>query len=252
MIKKHYLTQNDCYKQGRKMNIVGLMLHSVGCNVEDPMRFISSWNAPNIEKCVHTFIGRNDIYETLPHNYRGWHCGVGVNGSYNNGYIGVELCEPRTIHYTSGSSYVDTDSKYTKDFVLATYMQAVMYFSHLCKLYNLNPLGKNVIVSHSEAHTLGYASDHGDVEHIWRYVGLSMDTFRLDVKNAKSKVEYKSKQKAENTNAIITEKMLVNEKLVDIHTVKKDNYNYVRLDDLKKQGLCVSYDKTNKQVNIKF
>lgn len=252
MIIQKYLTQNDCYKQGRVMKIRGIMLHSVGCSVEEPMRFIKSWDKSGIEKCVHAFIGRSDVYETLPHNYRGWHCGRGKNGSYNDGYIGIEMCEPRTIRYTNGSNYVDINRSYTRDFVSATYDQAVSYFAYLCKKYALNPLGDRVIVSHSEANRLGYASNHGDVEHIWNYVGISMDRFRHDVYDATIEdKDNKQKEKIKSVkNDIIIEKMRVNGKYESIHTIKDDNYNYVRLDDLKKLGLDVNYDKNTKMISI--
>ena len=71
-IIKQHLTKNDCYKSATKMNIKGLMIHSVGCNVENPMNFIKSWNKAGIYKCVHAFVSTYAIYETLPYNYRGW------------------------------------------------------------------------------------------------------------------------------------------------------------------------------------
>ena len=257
MIKQHYLTNNDCYKQGRKMQIRGLMLHSVGCNVENPMNFIKSWDKGGVYKCVHAFVDEKDVYETLPHDYRGWHCGKGENGSFNDVYIGVEMCEPSSIVYVSGSAFVDKDEDHTKSFVKNTYNVAVEYFAYLCTRYCLNPLQKNVIVSHSEGHRLGYASDHGDVEHIWDYIGLTMNQFRKDVfytmvKNIKD--EYVKKESISNilNDCIIAENMLVNDKMSKVHTIKIENYNYVKLDDLKNLGLNVDYNKADKVVSIKF
>lgn len=257
MIIKSYLTQNDCYKLGKKMKVRGLMIHSVGCNVEEPMNFITSWNKSGVYKCVHAFIGEKYIYETLPYDYRAWHCGKGEKGSFNDGYIGVELCEPKTISYIQGSSFVDTDFDHTKKFILATYENAVEYFAVLCTKFELNPLMQNVIVSHSEGHRLGYASDHGDVEHLWDYVGLSMDEFRKDiyycmVKNVQNNTVKKDSIRKMLNDCIISETMMVNQQERQINTIKVENYNYVKLDDLKNLGLDVNYDKTTKKVIINF
>lgn len=182
-IIKSHLTKHRCYTANKKITVKGLMLHSVGCNQPSAEVFVKKWNSPTSgDVCVHAFIDANtgDIYNTLPWNHRGWHCGR----SGNNTHIGVEMCEPATIKYTGGASWVDLDAKNTKAAVLRTYNAAVELFAFLCKEYNLNPLAKGVIVSHSEGYKIGIASNHGDVEHIWRKFGLTMDGFRKDVKNA--------------------------------------------------------------------
>ena len=46
--------------------------------------------------------------------------------------------------------------------------------------------------------------------------------------------------------------MLVNDKMSKVHTIKIENYNYVKLDDLKNLGLNVDYNKADKVVSIKF
>lgn len=68
---------------------------------------------------------------------------------------------------------------------MRTYNSAVKLFAKLCKDYKLNPLGKDVILSHSEGYKKGTASNHGDPEHLWKQLGLpyTMDTFRNDIKN---------------------------------------------------------------------
>ena len=48
-------------------------------------------------------------------------------------------------------------------------------------MYKLNPLTS--IVCHCEAYKKGFASNHADVMHWWKKFGLSMDQFRVDVKN---------------------------------------------------------------------
>ena len=164
------MTQNPCYKAGKKINVKGLMLHSVGCPQPSAKAFINSWNKATFDRaCVHAFIDGNtgDVYQTLPWNHRGWHGG----GSCNDTHIGVEMCEPITNDLAT---------------VKKTYETAVLLFAWLCKQYNLNPLSDGVILSHSEGHKRGIASNHADPEHLWKKLntGYTMNTFRNAVKMA--------------------------------------------------------------------
>lgn len=75
---QHFLTNNPCYKAGRKITVKGLMLHSVGCPQPRASAFINSWNQASYDRaCVHGFIDALDgtAYQTLPWNHRGWHGG---------------------------------------------------------------------------------------------------------------------------------------------------------------------------------
>lgn len=182
------LTQNDCYRANRKINVKGLMIHSVGCSQPNASVFINQWNKTNVEKCVHAFIQPDGkVYQTLPWDMRGWHCG----GSGNNTHIGVEMTEPSTIKYTGGSSWTDLNPAETKKHVFATYQTAIELFAYLCTEFKLNPLADGVIISHHEGNMRGIASNHGDVEHIWGKFGLTMEQFRKDIKNAMRKEENK-------------------------------------------------------------
>lgn len=178
-IVQHYLTQNPCYKVGKTITVKGLMLHSVGCNQPSAAVFLRTWNPPanGREVCVHAFIDGNDgtVYQTLPWNHRGWHGG----GKSNNTHIGVEMCEPASIRYTGGASFKDLDPVNTEKVVRRTYNAAVELFAFLCEKYGLDPMLD--IISHSEGHSLGLASNHGDPEHLWKKFGLSMDGFRKAV-----------------------------------------------------------------------
>ena len=183
------LTKNPCYTAGRKITVKGLMLHSVGCPQPKASVFINSWNSPSYDNaCVHGFIDGNDgtVYQTLPWNHRGWHCGSGSKGSGNNTHIGVEMCEPACIRYTSGSNFTCSDLAAARAVAKRTYEAAVELFAYLCKQYNLNPAADGVIISHREGHSRGIASNHGDPEHLWKGLGLgyTMDGFRKDVKAA--------------------------------------------------------------------
>ena len=181
------LTKNPCYTAGRKITVKGLMLHSVGCPQPRASVFINSWNSASYgNACVHGFIDANDgtVYQTLPWNHRGWHCASGSKGSGNNTHIGVEMCEPACIKYTSGSSFTCSDKATARACAERTYKAAVELFAYLCKLYGLNPTADGVIISHREGHARGIASNHGDPEHLWNGLGMgyTMNTFRKDVK----------------------------------------------------------------------
>lgn len=175
-------TQSDCYKSGRTIEVKGLMLHSVGCPQPKAQPFINSWNKSGAKACVHAIVEPDgDIYQLLPWNHRGWHGG----GDSNNTHIGVEMTEPDTIEYIGGASWREkADGENTKAHVLATYKHAVELFAYLCLKFSLDPTADGVILSHSEGHDRGIASNHGDVEHLWRHFGLSMSQFRKDIKTA--------------------------------------------------------------------
>lgn len=183
------LTRNPCCTAGRKITVKGLMLHSVGCPQPKASAFISSWNSPSHgSSCVHGFIDGNDgtVYQTLPWNYRGWHCGSGSKGSGNNTHVGVEMCEPACIRYTAGSNFTCSDMVTAKAVAKRTYEAAVELFAMLCKKYSLDPLADGVVISHREGHNRGIASNHGDPEHLWTQLGTgyTMDGFRKAVRAA--------------------------------------------------------------------
>jgi len=75
-----------------------------------------------------------------------------------------------------------SDGLNTKVHVLSTYRTAVELFAHLCIGFDLDPLADGVVISHSEGYKRGIASNHGDVEHLWKKFGLTMVQFREDIK----------------------------------------------------------------------
>lgn len=200
-IIQNYLKNNDCYKKNQKITVKGLMIHSIGCPQPKASVLIKSWDKPNVKTCVHAFVEENgNIYQSLPWNTRGWHCGNGSKGSGNSTHIGVEMMEPNTIKYTGkGSSFIDNNTKETRAFVLNTYKVATELFAYLCDKYNLDPLKDGVIISHSEGYKRGISSNHGDVEHLWTKFGLTMNQFRTDINNL---LETKYNKKIENKTEI--------------------------------------------------
>ena len=186
------LTNNPCYKAGRKITVKGLMLHSVGSAQPSAQKWVDAWNKASYDRaCVHAFIDANtgDVYQCLPWNHRGWHSGKGTKGYGHDTHIGVEMCEPDCITYKPNSATftcLEKDKPRAKAMAQRTYDTAVQLFAHLCKQYNLNPLADGVIVSHKEGHKRGIASNHADPEHLWTGLGMgyTMDTFRNAVNAA--------------------------------------------------------------------
>jgi hypothetical protein len=183
-IVQKFVTNNNNFNTPRTITVRGIMMHSVGTPQPNPDILASIFNTPTPSGRsvgVHAFVGADGrVVQTLPWQHRSWHSG----GTANDTHIGLEMTEPITIRYTSGSSWQDNNPIRTREFVLGTYNTSVKLCAELCKQFNLDPLKDGVIISHSEGHRRGVASNHGDVEHIWNRLGLTMNQFRRDVSNA--------------------------------------------------------------------
>lgn len=181
-----YLKKHPNYTQKKTMTVKGLMLHSVGVAQPSAAVFFKKWNNASMSKGVHAMIDANtgDIYQFLPWSYKAWHCGSGKNGSGNNSYIGVEMCESNAIKYAYGDKFTIKDKAKASAQAIATYQSAVELFAMLCRSYKLDPMTD--IISHSEGHSKGIASGHSDPEHYWKGLSLpfTMDGFRKDVYKA--------------------------------------------------------------------
>lgn len=187
-IIQSFMTQNPCYKSGKKITVKGIVLHSVGCPQPSAEVFVKRLNSTGAKVSVHAFIDANTgkVYQTLPWDYKAWHCG----GSGNSTHIGVEMCESSCIKYTGGATITCSDEKRARETVRRTLDAAVELFADLCGKYGLDPMGKNVIVSHKEGHDRGMASGHGDPDHLFRqlHMNYTMDDFRKQVAAAMNKV----------------------------------------------------------------
>ena len=197
-IVQAFITKNDCYQANLKRadkryrvfqdeGPKGLMLHSVGCAQPDASVFVRKWDKANYKACAHAVIDANSgtIMQTLPWNYRGWHCGSGNKGSANDTHVGVEMCESAKIRYTG--HLADFEILYKQEAqadAKRAYNAAVELFAMLCETYAIDPI--TGIISHKEGGKAGIASGHVDPEHYWSGLGLSytMDGFRAAVKAA--------------------------------------------------------------------
>ena len=191
---KLIFTENDCYKVGRPMTPVGIVVHSTGTNNTSLKRYVNPddgrlghnkygnhWNRSGVAKCVHAFIGKDKngkvcTYQTLPLDIACWGCGKSSKGSYN-GYYRINDIWYYSIPYLQFEICEDNlkDATYFKQVMREAQELCAMW----CKEFNI-PIKD--VVSHKEAHARGYASNHGDIDHWLKKFGMSMDDFRREVK----------------------------------------------------------------------
>lgn len=189
---KCFLKQNKYYAQPVKMTPTMIYVHSTGANNPNLKRYVqpseddpnremllekiginkngNSWNSftpGGRNVAVHAFIGKLDdgaveAVQTLPWDYKGCHTG---NSKTNKCAIGFECCEDKL-----------NDAAYAK----AVYNKAIELCAYLCTEFNLDPLKD--IYGHGEANKIWKGSNHVDPLHWWPKFGLTMDNFRLQVK----------------------------------------------------------------------
>ncbi len=171
-----FAAKNKCYQAGAALVPRGLMLHSIGTPQPSAAvlaRYFDQYQPGGQSVCVHAFAQADGtVYQTLPWEMRGWHCG----GAANNTHIGIEMTEP-----SAGMAYAEAAAQIT-----GTYRTAVALFAALCETYGLDPLADGVIIGHAEGHRRGVASNHADPEYLWRQYGMgfTMDGFRAAVAEA--------------------------------------------------------------------
>lgn len=178
-IKQKYITQNACYKQGKSIVPKGIIVHSLGVPQPDIDKVYASFNNVSAKTAVHAAVNNTNIYQFMPWTYRPWGCGSGPNGSGNDSYIQFEICEPSGFKYKPNSTIMDGyDIKKQQSYFDAIWNNAVDLATYLCGIYKLSA---STIICHSEAHTKGIASNHGDVMHWFPKHGKNMDDFRKAV-----------------------------------------------------------------------
>lgn len=171
-----FAAKNKCYQAGAALVPRGLMLHSIGTpqpSAAALARYFDQYQPGGQSVCVHAFAQADGtVYQTLPWEMRGWHCG----GAANNTHIGIEMTEP-----SAGMAYAEAAAQIT-----GTYRTAVALFAALCETYGLDPLADGVIIGHAEGHRRGVASNHADPEYLWQQYGMgyTMDGFRAAVAEA--------------------------------------------------------------------
>ena len=135
-------------------------------------RYRNHWNREDAQTLVHGAIGkykngRVAVVNTLPYTMAAWGVDGGKKGSYNydpTGHIQFEMLE---------------DDLVSRDYLDEVLAAAAEYCALLCREYGLTA---ESIVSHREAHALGYGSNHGDPENWLNRHGLTMEDFRARVR----------------------------------------------------------------------
>ena len=166
MAENCYCMQNDCYKEGKKLDSVAYLIVHTPAVYPTIIRALSGsgggwkkrWDKPGVEKLVHGFIDDTGVYEFAPHTMACWHIGDSWG---NKNCIGYELCELETVE------------EFQK-----VWKNAVAHYADLCRQFGL---GADRVIGHCEAHAKGFASNHSDPEPYFARFGKTMKDFRAEV-----------------------------------------------------------------------
>lgn len=187
-IYRLYFTESDCYRKGTRIRPCGVQVHSTGANNPWLRRYVgpddgrlgpnpngNTHNRPGGDVCASAYIGKLAdgtvaVYKTLPWNYRCWLSGSGPNGNANNlGYIGFEICEDNT-----------ENEEYFNEAVRGA---GVLLTAYLCDMLNIYPYSDK-LEDHAGLHSMGLASNHGDIGLWLKKFGYTFYDFRDWVSNA--------------------------------------------------------------------
>ena len=193
-ITTQYMTDNDCYKVGRRNQLKGIMVHSTGTSYVPASGWFSRWNRPGVEKCVHAFVDDKEIWVYLPYEMGAWHSGTGGANPANIDHIAFEMCEPGP-----GAASASYDPAAYEAYTRACIANAVDYCVMLCRQFGFTAAD---ITSHYEGYRTGIASNHSDPKHWFDKHGYSMDQFRREVER-KLKGEIEIMGKVVNADALI-------------------------------------------------
>lgn len=170
---------NVCFLSGERMlSIEGIIMHSTACPGIEARDWEIRWNKiDGITTCVHGFVDGMCYHHTLPSFYKGAHC----REPGNSNYIGIEICEPKSIVYNAEKTEIikeksDFDSPAAIEDFIHRWENAAMSAAAYCQIYGFDPMRD--VISHCEAGKRGIGSRHSDPEHWWKYWGRDMDDFR--------------------------------------------------------------------------
>lgn len=203
---KNYLTNNDCYKSGKKMtSIKGVLVHSTAAPGATTESFKKNWNTAKPggrQVCVHAFIDDNQIINTLPYNYKCWGCG----GSGNENYIQIEICEPASVYFENGWKYKCKDIKELKVYMSKVKAGLIEFIVNRLYENGITVVNEKTVTSHYEGYKMGIASNHGDPAGLFGLVDFSMDELRRLCKEAMKEKLKGSKEDKNNKEEKVNEK----------------------------------------------
>lgn len=177
-ITEKYCTGNRRYQAAQTFTPQGVVLHSIGTPQPKASVLWNYWQNNGSQYVVHYMVDDTQILHCMPDNYKCWHVGSPGNAKY----IGIEMGEPRQIHYTSGAQFTVSDLASAQQYVKATYKNAVWLIAQLCKKYGWDPY--TAVETHYDVTRRGLSNtDHVDPQHLWDGLGMgySLLTLRRDV-----------------------------------------------------------------------
>lgn len=180
-IKEAFAVNNKRYLANNPLQPVGVVLHSVGTPQPSAEVFVKMWQEDRSQYLTHYVLDGVDIYHTMPDDRKCYHVGSPGNGKW----LGIEMCEPKQIKYTSGATFSVTDADAAKTYTKKCYDNAVLLLAMLCKQYGWNP--HTAILTHNEVTRQKMSNtNHVDPEHLWKglAMGYTLDTLRRDVSAA--------------------------------------------------------------------
>lgn len=183
-------TYSGAYQANRRIKPKGIVIHSTGAENPNLWRWVNDPINAGINSNQNYFGGPNDdrdvtphavfgldtngdyaIEKILPYDYRCWGCGSDRYGSFNDSHIQIEIAE---------------DEGLTREYLLRALNSVAEWAAHLCIEFNIDV---NSIVSHKEAHEMGYASNHGDPEHWLSKYGITMHNVREKIREWIRRIE---------------------------------------------------------------
>lgn len=188
IIHRLIFTQSDCYKKAARQVPRGVQVHSTGANNPWLRRYVgpddgrlgenpngNTHNHPGGNVCANAYIGKLQngsvaVYQTLPWDYRCWLSGSGPKGNANKlGYIGFEICEDNC-----------ENEQYFNEAVRGA---GVLLAAYLCQQIGILPYSDK-LEDHAGLHSLGLASNHGDIGLWLKKFGYTFADFRSWVQEA--------------------------------------------------------------------
>jgi uncharacterized protein YraI len=178
IINQKYTTGNSRYKAAEIYTPVGVVLHSIGVPQPRAQVLRDSWQRNASQYVTHYVLDDSEVIQCMPNNFKCWHCGSPGNGKW----IGIEMCEPKQIKYTSGAKFTVGDLAAAQNYAMKCYKNAVWLIALLCKNYGWNPY--SAILTHGQITKRKLSNtDHVDPEHLWDGLGMGYDlgTLQRDV-----------------------------------------------------------------------
>lgn len=171
------------------------------------------YNQPHVKTAIHAIIEPNHVLETIRTTNkkraakRARFLGAGRIASWDARRIGIMLVEPDTISYNKKGRIVDADQGDTLFFMQEMLQDAADYCAMLCVFHGWQP---EVINTAHNAGVLGFGHPARDPDHLFKWVGYSIEQFRDDVRKAMDFVgepsdeELEEARLAEEAAALIT------------------------------------------------